>query len=87
VSPTAAARARRALVRATLVALALAVPLVCTQLVLAQVGVNAPPSASFTAAPNPVRVGEAVSFDASESADTGGTITKYEWDLDGNGSF
>jgi PKD repeat protein len=29
----------------------------------------------------------AVSFDASRSADADGSIVKYEWDLDGNGSY
>ena len=37
------------------------------------------------AQPGPDRT--AVSFDASGSADPDGTITKYEWDLDGNGSY
>ncbi len=45
------------------------------------------PTASFTATPNPVNTGQAVSFNAAGSSDTDGKITKYEWDLDGNGSF
>ncbi|HEU4943669.1 MAG TPA: N,N-dimethylformamidase beta subunit family domain-containing protein, partial [Solirubrobacterales bacterium] len=48
---------------------------------------NQPPEASFIIAPNPAATGEQVSFDASGSKDPDGTIAKYEWDLDGNGSF
>jgi YD repeat-containing protein len=46
-----------------------------------------PPVAAFTAAPNPVVIGIPVHFDASTSSDSDGTIVKYQWDLDGNGSF
>ena len=28
-----------------------------------------------------------MTFDASASADPDGTIAKYEWDLDGNGTY
>jgi PKD repeat protein len=45
------------------------------------------PTASFTATPNPVQTGSLVSFNASGSSDVDGTITRYEWDLDGNGSY
>ena len=48
---------------------------------------NQPPTASFTAAPNPVVVGQTVTFNGSGSTDPDGTIVKYEWDLDGNGTF
>jgi YD repeat-containing protein len=48
---------------------------------------NKLPTASFSAAPNPVTVGAAANFDASGSSDPDGTIAKYEWDLDGNGSY
>jgi PKD repeat protein len=48
---------------------------------------NRPPVASFTAAPNPAVTGEAVAFNASASSDPDGTVAKYEWDLDGNGSY
>ena len=38
------------------------------------------------AAPNPVVAGQPVTFDAGASTDDG-TIVRYEWDLDGNGSY
>ena len=49
--------------------------------------VNAPPTASFAVAPNPARAGVPVTFNGSSSTDADGVIAKYEWDLDGNGSF
>ena len=48
---------------------------------------NKLPQASFTASPNPVTTNAQVNFDASASSDPDGTIVKYEWDLDGNGSY
>src|SRR5207253_271371 len=45
------------------------------------------PVASFNASPNPAQAGQLVSFDGSASSDPDGTIAKYEWDLDGNGSY
>jgi YD repeat-containing protein len=48
---------------------------------------NQPPKASFTATPNPSPIGTTVSFDATGSSDPDGTVAKYEWDLDGNGSY
>jgi YD repeat-containing protein len=48
---------------------------------------NLPPTASFTVAPNPAIVGQTVTFNGSGSSDSDGTITKYEWDLDGNGTY
>jgi hypothetical protein len=45
-----------------------------------------PPSPTFVATPNPVVAGQPVSFDAGGSTDDG-TIVRYEWDLDGNGSY
>ncbi len=48
---------------------------------------NAPPTASFTANPNPAPTGTSVAYDASGSKDIDGTIGKYEWDLDGNGTY
>jgi PKD repeat protein len=47
---------------------------------------NRPPVASFTAVPNPVTAGTTVNYTAT-ATDPDGTIAKYEWDLDGNGSF
>ena len=41
----------------------------------------------FTATPNPVVVSQTVTFNGSASSDSDGTIAKYEWDLDGNGTF
>ena len=48
---------------------------------------NRAPVAAFTATPNPAAAGQVVSFNASGSSDPDGTIAKYEWDLDGNGTF
>ncbi|MDX6609099.1 MAG: hypothetical protein QOF85_1024 [Solirubrobacterales bacterium] len=48
---------------------------------------NQPPIGSFTATPNPVNTNSTVSFNASASSDPGGSISKYEWDLDGNGTY
>jgi PKD repeat protein len=50
--------------------------------------VNFLPEANFTFSPNPPVVGEPVTFQPTGSRDfAGGTITAYEWDLDGNGSY
>ncbi|MEA2220897.1 MAG: hypothetical protein QOJ35_3523 [Solirubrobacteraceae bacterium] len=46
-----------------------------------------PPVAALTAAPNPVLVGRTVTFDGAGSSDPGTAVVRYEWDLDGNGSF
>jgi len=48
---------------------------------------NAPPTPSFTVSPSPATANTTVTFNASASTDSNGTITKYEWDLDGNGSY
>jgi subtilisin-like proprotein convertase family protein len=45
-----------------------------------------PPTAAVAVAPNPVRAGAPALLDASASTDDG-TITGYEWDLDGDGTF
>src|SRR4029453_3434778 len=48
---------------------------------------NQPPTAAFTVNPNPVVVGQNASFNGSGPADPDGTIAKYEWDFDGNGTY
>jgi PKD repeat protein len=52
-----------------------------------QLRVNAKPVASFSYGPVTPLIGEQVSFDGTTSADPDGTISKYDWDLDGNGTF
>jgi YVTN family beta-propeller protein len=43
---------------------------------------NQPPRAAFSSAPAPVKPQQAVSFDASGSADTdGGSVARYEWNF------
>lgn len=49
--------------------------------------VNQVPAATFKATPNPAKPDERVLFDATGSTDADGQITKFEWDLDGNGTF
>jgi large repetitive protein len=49
--------------------------------------INAKPTPSFTISPNPAVIDETVTFNANTSSDSDGTITQYEWDLDGNGSY
>lgn len=46
-----------------------------------------PPEAQFTASPNPAVAGQTVTFDATTSNSLAGGITRYEWDLDGDGRF
>jgi plastocyanin len=49
--------------------------------------VYVPPTASFTAGPNPQLRGQAVNFDATASTAPGGSITNYQWDFgDGTGA-
>ena len=48
--------------------------------------IGAPPTAAFTVSPNPSLVARNVTFDGSASSDASG-IARYEWDLDGDGSF
>jgi Ca2+-binding RTX toxin-like protein len=50
-------------------------------------GTNQAPKANFTASPNPGVAGQPVTFNASSSSDPDGTIARYEWDLDNNGTF
>ena len=45
------------------------------------------PLASFTATPDSPLIGQPVTFDASGSRDLRGSIVKYEWDADGDGTF
>jgi len=49
--------------------------------------VNALPVAAITASANPATAGSTVRFDASGSSDSDGTVARFDWDLDGNGSF
>lgn len=49
--------------------------------------VNLPPVPSFTATPNPVAAGDLATFNGSASRDVDGSITKYEWDTNGDGIF
>jgi PKD repeat protein len=47
---------------------------------------NRKPNASFTYSPTNPGTGETVSFDASGSNDSDGSISSYEWDFDGDGT-
>ena len=49
--------------------------------------INARPTPSFTISPNPAVINETVTFNANSSSDSDGSISTYEWDLDGNGSY
>jgi PKD repeat protein len=44
-------------------------------------GGNAQPTASFGYSPNSPDTSDSITFDASGSSDTDGTVQKYEWDL------
>ncbi len=46
-----------------------------------------PPVASFTANPSTVITGQTTALDASASTDPDGTVQRYQWDLDGDGSY
>lgn len=48
---------------------------------------NLPPRAAFAYTPASPGVDEAVTFDASASDDTDGTVVEYRWDFDGDGAF
>jgi PKD repeat protein len=49
--------------------------------------INNPPTASFTATPQNGNPGDPVALDAALSSDSDGSIVKYEWDLDGDGTY
>jgi PKD domain len=48
---------------------------------------NQPPTASFVIKPNPQNTDLPVEFDASTSSDPDGSIVRYRWDLDGDGTL
>jgi YD repeat-containing protein len=45
------------------------------------------PNGAVSASPNPAQPNQSVTFSAAGSTDPGGAITRYEWDLDNNGSY
>jgi YD repeat-containing protein len=45
------------------------------------------PNGAVSASPNPAQPNQSVTFSATGSTDPGGAITRYEWDLDNNGTF
>ncbi len=60
-----------------------------TDMVELPIWVTGPPVGVITATPTSPLPGESVTFSAAQSrdSDAGGSITKYEWDLDGNNSY
>jgi parallel beta-helix repeat protein len=58
-----------------------------TVLVAGTLFVNEPPVAQFFFSPSPGRVNQVMTFNASLSHDSNGTITGYRWDFDGDGVF
>ena len=46
-----------------------------------------PPVSLFTADPDTVVTGQATHLDASGSTDPDGTVDRYQWDLDGDGTY
>jgi hypothetical protein len=46
-----------------------------------------PANARLTISPNPVLAGRQVTFDGTGSADANHAIKRYEWDLDGDGTY
>jgi hypothetical protein len=48
---------------------------------------NAAPTATFTVNNTEPAAGQAVVFNASNSSDSDGSITVYQWDFDGDGSY
>jgi parallel beta-helix repeat protein len=57
-----------------------------TATISGEVYINSPPLAAFTA-PSTVTLNQLVSFDASASNDTDGTIVGYRWDFNNDGTF
>lgn len=49
--------------------------------------VNKLPVAALSVTPTPAQTGQVVVFDAAGSRDPDGTVTRYQWDLDGNGIY
>ena len=50
-------------------------------------GTNKPPTASFTASPNPALTGQSVTLDGSASSNQNEPIIDYQWDLTGTGNY
>jgi len=50
-------------------------------------GNNQPPVPAFSIQPETAQTGDTVTFNGFASQDPDGSITKVEWDLDGNGTF
>ncbi len=46
-----------------------------------------PPVAALSVSPNPVVAGTPVTISAAASHDSDGTVTGYDWDLDGDGKY
>lgn len=49
--------------------------------------VNKPPVATVAISPQPAKTGDQITFSAAGSSDPDGQVVRYEWDLDGNGTY
>lgn len=49
--------------------------------------VDYPPEPNFEVSPTPPLVGDSVRFDPADTLDRDGQVTRYEWDLDGDGAY